>query len=128
MTETVQKIAKSPNHSGTRLRRWRVDAELSQSQFAELVHKFGLGMGLPNGCTKRLVQKWESGEHCGVRPNYAAILNKLTGMSIEELRNRKLTQSPDTYMESPDGVLDMIDMYIAQMRALRLKVLLGKND
>jgi len=39
---------------------------------------FGLeyehGLTAPNHCTKRLVQKWESGEHSACRPDYLRVL------------------------------------------------------
>lgn len=47
------------------LRRARQSMRLSQAQFAEAVRTAGNAMGVPNGCSKRLVQKWENGEHTG---------------------------------------------------------------
>ena len=58
---------------------------LSQAQFAEAVHAAGNAMGAPNHCTKRLVQKWETGEHAACRPDYLRVLQAVTGLSAREL-------------------------------------------
>ena len=58
---------------------------LSQAQFAEAVRAAGNAMGAPNHCTKRLVQKWESGEHSVCRPDYLRVLQAVTGLSVREL-------------------------------------------
>lgn len=42
-------------------------------------------MGEPNTANKRLVQKWESGEHARVRPSYRRALQSVTRMSYEDL-------------------------------------------
>lgn len=109
------------------VRRWREDAQLSQSGFARMIQEYGRAMGEPNRCTKRLVQKWESGEHRAVRPNYAVALNKLTGLPITVLRRSVPPKMREKYVESPDGVLDMIDTYIAQLTMLRMKVIMSKD-
>ena len=58
---------------------------LSQAQFAEAARAAGTAMGVPNHCTKRLVQKWESGEHAACRPDYLRVLQAVTGLSAREL-------------------------------------------
>jgi hypothetical protein len=58
---------------------------LSQSQFAEAIRAAGNAMGAPNHCTKRLVQKWENGEHAACRPDYLRVLQAVTGLSAREL-------------------------------------------
>ena len=63
---------------------------LSQAQFAEAVRAAGNAMGVPNHCTKRLVQKWESGEHAACRPDYLRVLQAVTGLSVRELGFRVL--------------------------------------
>ena len=70
---------------------------LSQAQFAEAVRAAGNAMGVPNHCTKRLVQKWESGEHAACRPDYLRVLQAVTGLSARELGFRVL---PDESGES----------------------------
>ena len=63
---------------------------LSQAQFAEAVRAAGNAMGVPNHCTKRLVQKWETGEHAACRPDYLRVLQAVTGLSARELGFRVL--------------------------------------
>ena len=63
---------------------------LSQAQFAEAVRAAGNAMGAPNHCTKRLVQKWETGEHAACRPDYLRVLQAVTGLSARELGFRLL--------------------------------------
>ena len=58
---------------------------LSQAQFAEAVRAAGNAIGAPNRCTKRLVQKWETGEHAACRPDYLRVLQAVTGLSAREL-------------------------------------------
>jgi hypothetical protein len=58
---------------------------LSQAQFAAAVRAAGNAIGAPNQCTKRLVQKWENGEHTGCRPDYLRVLQAVTGLSAREL-------------------------------------------
>lgn len=58
---------------------------LSQTEFAEAVRSAGEAMGLPNHCTKRLVQKWETGEHTTCRTDYLRVLQAVTGLSVREL-------------------------------------------
>jgi hypothetical protein len=63
---------------------------LSQAQFAEAIRAAGNAMGAPNHCTKRLVQKWETGEHAACRPDYLRVLQAVTGLSARELGFRIL--------------------------------------
>ena len=58
---------------------------LSQAQFADAIRAAGNAMGVPNHCTKRLVQKWETGEHAACRPDYLRVLQAVTGLSAREL-------------------------------------------
>jgi len=77
--------------------------QLSQTQFAEAIRGAGNAMGLPNRCTKRLVQKWESGEHAACTPNYLRVLQAVTGLSARELGFRVL---PDQSGVSVGGAAD----------------------
>lgn len=79
---------------------------LSQSQFAEAVRAAGNAMGSPNHCTKRLVQKWETGEHAACRPDYLRVLQAVTGLSARELGFRVL---PDESGEAIVGFGDGAD-------------------
>jgi hypothetical protein len=58
---------------------------LSQAQFADVIRAAGNAMGVPNRCTKRLVQKWETGEHAACSPDYLRVLQAVTGLSVREL-------------------------------------------
>jgi transcriptional regulator with XRE-family HTH domain len=53
----------TPQLYGAALRVARQRLGLSQAAFAELVKSTGQRIGAPNNCSKRLVQKWELGEH-----------------------------------------------------------------
>jgi len=68
-----------------RLRRIRESQELSQAEFATLIRKAGAELGEPNTCNKRLIQKWEAGDHATCRPNYRRALAKVTGMTFAQL-------------------------------------------
>lgn len=71
-----------PNHT---LRALRQSMRMSQSEFAQAVQRAGQVLGEPNTCTKRLVQKWESGEHTDCRPNYRRALERVTRTSYSRL-------------------------------------------
>lgn len=58
---------------------------MSQSEFATAVRHAGNVLGEPNTCNKRLVQKWESGEHTDCRPNYKRALQAVTRTPYEQL-------------------------------------------
>lgn len=68
-----------------KLRAARLAMRLSQSEFATAIRHAGASLGEPNECTKRLVQKWESGEHSGIRPNYRRALQAVTRIPYEQL-------------------------------------------
>ena len=97
---TTRPFPRTPNLA---LRRARQSMRLSQAQFAEAVHAAGNATGEPNHCTKRLVQKWETGEHAVCRPNYIRALQAVTGLSVRELGFRLL---PDESGESTAGAGD----------------------
>lgn len=63
----------------------RTQLRMSQSEFAAAVRRAGMTLGEPNDCTKRLVQKWESGEHRDCRPNYQRALQLVTRKPFDEL-------------------------------------------
>ena len=81
---------------------------LSQAQFADAVRAAGNAMGAPNHCTKRLVQKWESGEHSACRPDYLRVLQAVTGLSVRELGFQLLPDQSGTTVgpgDSADGTV-----------------------
>ena len=67
------------------LRAVRTALGMSQSEFAAALQRAGHALGEPNGANKRLVQKWESGEHADCRPTYRRALRSLTGLPLERL-------------------------------------------
>jgi hypothetical protein len=58
---------------------------MSQSEFAAAVRHAGDALGEPNTANKRLIQKWESGEHTVCRPNYRRALQSVTRTPYEQL-------------------------------------------
>ena len=84
---TTRPIPRTPN---LELRRARQAMRLSQAQFADAIRAAGNAMGVENHCTKRLVQKWETGEHAACRPDYLRVLQAVTGLSARELGFRLL--------------------------------------
>jgi hypothetical protein len=58
---------------------------MSQDEFARAIRDAGQRTGQPNDASKRLVQRWESGETAAPRPVYARALEAVTGMPIEAL-------------------------------------------
>lgn len=79
---------------GRALVRWRQKKGLSQSQAVKVIKAKGKELGLPNSCTKRLLQKWESGEHRTVRSGYAQVLYELTD-APELLELLELLEAPE---------------------------------
>jgi transcriptional regulator with XRE-family HTH domain len=63
----------------------RLALRISQSEFASAIRYAGDALGEPNTCNKRLVQKWESGEHAVCRPNYRRALQSVTRTPYEQL-------------------------------------------
>ena len=97
---TTRPIPRTPNLA---LRSARQLMRLSQARFAEAVRAAGNAMGVPNHCTKRLVQKWETGEHAACRPDYLRVLKAVTGLSVRELGFRV---PPDETGASTAGLSD----------------------
>ncbi len=79
---TTPHAARQPNHA---LRAVRIAMRLSQNEFAGLIRRAGDDLGEPNGCTARLVQKWESGTYATCRANYRRALQEATGRPYGQL-------------------------------------------
>ena len=79
---TVPAELRVPNRT---LRAVRLALRLSQSEFAAAIRHAGEALGEPNTCNKRLIQKWESGEHTVCRPNYRRALQSVTRTPYEQL-------------------------------------------
>ena len=71
--------------ANTALRTVRESLRLSQEELARAVREAGQRLGEPNDCTKRLVQRWESGTVSTPRGNYARALEYVTGIPVENL-------------------------------------------
>jgi|SRR6185312_11388333 len=67
------------------LRMARSRLGLSQTAFAEEINTALKSSGQDSRCTKRLVQKWESGEHDLPVPRYQKVLEQVTGRPFELL-------------------------------------------
>ncbi|MDT0387907.1 helix-turn-helix domain-containing protein [Streptomyces dubilierae] len=67
------------------LRAVRLGLLMSQDEFARAVREAGTRAGQPNDASKRLVQRWESGETAAPRPVYARALEAVTGLPIDSL-------------------------------------------
>ena len=80
-----------PNHT---LRAVRTALRISQSEFASAIRHAGEALGEPNTCNKRLVQKWESGEHAVCRPNYRRALQSATRTPYAQLGFTGLPSAP----------------------------------
>jgi transcriptional regulator with XRE-family HTH domain len=71
--------------ANTALRTVRESLRLSQEELARAIRAAGDQLGEPNDCTKRLVQRWESGLVNTPRGNYARALEYVTGIPVENL-------------------------------------------
>ncbi|MYV99248.1 XRE family transcriptional regulator [Streptomyces sp. SID3343] len=67
------------------LRAVRMGLLLSQDDMARALREAGERAGEPNGCNKRLVQRWESGDVASPRAVYARALESVTGLPIGAL-------------------------------------------
>jgi transcriptional regulator with XRE-family HTH domain len=67
---------------GMRLRSIRESRlQLSQEALARRIQRVGHELGLPNHCSKRLVQKWEHGDHAQPTLGYRILLVEVTGVT-----------------------------------------------
>ena len=67
------------------LRQARLALRLSQDEMALAIRDAGQRLGTPNGCSKRLVQRWEAGEVALPRGVYIRALEYLTGRPVASL-------------------------------------------
>ena len=63
----------------------RIRARLSQTELARRIRETGFSTGAANGCSVRMVQRWESGEIRRPRPNYLLALESVLGEPAENL-------------------------------------------
>lgn len=71
--------------ANTALRQARLALRLSQDEMAVAIRDAGQRLGAPNGCTKRLVQRWEAGQVTLPRAIYVRALEYVTGRPVASL-------------------------------------------
>lgn len=84
-SDDAQDRRRSPSVLGERVRAERRKLGLSQRELADALRAAGWVIGAPNGCTKRLVQKWERGEHARLSPAYQLAFEHMTGTDYSTL-------------------------------------------
>jgi transcriptional regulator with XRE-family HTH domain len=86
----------------TALRQARLALRLSQDEMAVAIRDAGDRLGTPNGCTKRLVQRWESGTVTLPRAVYVRALEYVTGKPVDSLG---FASAAERYGLDPDEAL-----------------------
>ena len=86
----------------TALRQARLALRLSQDEMAVAIRDAGDRLGMPNGCTKRLVQRWESGTVTLPRAVYVRALEYVTGKPVDSLG---FASAAERYGLDPDEAL-----------------------
>jgi transcriptional regulator with XRE-family HTH domain len=71
--------------ANTALRDARQAAHLSQSDLARLIRETGFRFGEPNGCTREMVQRWESGKTRRPQGRYLLALERTLGQPAASL-------------------------------------------
>jgi transcriptional regulator with XRE-family HTH domain len=67
------------------LREARIRAHMSQMELARQIREDGFKTGDANGCTSRMVQRWESGETRRPHARYLLALESVLGQPVENL-------------------------------------------
>src|ERR1019366_6395055 len=67
------------------LREARISAHMSQTELARRIREAGFGSGDSNGCSPRMVQRWESGETRRPHARYLLALEGVLGQPVENL-------------------------------------------
>jgi transcriptional regulator with XRE-family HTH domain len=71
--------------ANTALRDARIRAHLSQTDLARRIRELGFRTGDPNGCTRVMVQRWESGKVARPQPRYLLALESILGRPAQNL-------------------------------------------
>jgi transcriptional regulator with XRE-family HTH domain len=71
--------------TNTALREARARARLSQTDLARRIRELGFRSGDPNGCTRVMVQRWESGKVQRPQPRYVLALETVLGTPAQNL-------------------------------------------
>src|SRR5262249_30885536 len=96
---SVIPMTSTPNAT---LRAVRMGMLLSQDDFARALRAAGARTGTPNDASKRLVQRWESGQITAPRAAYARALEAVTRLPIEPLAFGTIMVSIDGDRLHPD--------------------------
>jgi DNA-binding transcriptional regulator YiaG len=114
------------------LRALRLALRLSQSEFAAAIRHAGEALGEPNTCNKRLVQKWESGEHVVCRPNYRRALQSVTRTPYEQLGFAGVPSAPRAVAVVPHAraaeAFQPVDTVVAAEPGDRLRYALERPE
>ena len=104
--------------NGERLRRTREGLHLSQHDFAKAVQAAGARLGEPNGCTKRNVQKWESGEVKMPHPSVRRALEAVTQLPFVMLCTPVLPPDPDEATVELSAIASDMNALVQRMAKL----------
>lgn len=111
---------------GARVREARVRLELSQAAFADAINDVLDRSGVAGRCTKRLVQKWEAGDHRVPAPRYQKALAQLTGSSFKSLCQTEaggvapLSGQLQQVMSELAGLMRRLDRIAAEVDVIEL--------
>ena len=104
---------------GARLRSIRENRlQLSQEALARRIQTVGYELGLPNHCSKRLVQKWEHGSHAQPTLGYRIVLVEVTGVKVFEELCKPTTPPPATDAEVIERLASLVPVFPAAYREM----------
>jgi transcriptional regulator with XRE-family HTH domain len=86
------------------LRSVRHALNLSQEEFAARIRAAGRRLGEPNECSKRHVQRWESGQSATCRPVYRRALESATGRAFRDLGFDRGAQAEPAELDRRDAL------------------------
>ncbi|MFB8200268.1 helix-turn-helix domain-containing protein [Kitasatospora purpeofusca] len=85
----------------------RIGLRLSQDEMAQRIRDAGQALGEPNDASKRLVQRWESGDVRTPRPVYLRALEAVTKLSADRLGFESVNLPPARVTEDGSGGHDV---------------------
>jgi transcriptional regulator with XRE-family HTH domain len=90
----------------TALRTARVRAHMSQMDLARRIQEVGFMTGDPNGCSREMVQRWESGRTIRPQPRYLLALENVFGQPAASLGFADVDLGVDRGQAVADAGLD----------------------
>lgn len=90
------------------LRNARLRAHLSQDDLARRIRESGFRGGDPNGCTRVMVQRWESGKVRRPQPRYLLALESVLGQPAGNLGFADIDLGVDRMRSLADAGLDAV--------------------